>query len=158
MLVNAFILACVPLLEKDPTLKIRYESILNVRLLKESNHTFLKYIPDLKKKIEAETILCMKEIKIAKKESATKERLNRIKALEESISTNINQIKTIRSIFSSVNAIRDRYFDKNGYLNVNKKRVQQLINRDLLHKIQNANTRLQEKTKKKIKPKKHGKF
>lgn len=108
IIVNSFLFSCVPTITKDPHIKVRYGEFIPFRDGKDRNADRKKHIDILKKEIEI-------EIKMGRNNSPKSINLK-------------NMITVAENRLKFVNALRDRYFDKEGFLNPNKKRVKEIYN------------------------------
>lgn len=108
IIVNSFILSTLPILEKNPELKVRYGEFIPFKVGNGEDRN-----------IERKKIL----------EDLVKE-YNKIKSINPGSPRLFllrDKILTLQNKITFVNAIRDRYFDKEGYLNPKKERVKQLF-------------------------------
>jgi hypothetical protein len=133
-IINAFILACSPVLEKNPEIKIRYSE-------------FIPYLPGKDRNTERKLLL--EKLQKEYQELLSSNQPNKEKFLLEKKLEIFKAQKKIQFI----NAIRDRYFDKEGYLNLNKERVKKIFLFYARNKKQtiierNLNSQNKEKSKK----------
>lgn len=138
IIVSAFIKACLPILEKNPNLKIRYMPIERLKKNKQEIKTHLKKLKN--EMFEAKEKIKQKNLK--KSEIIT---------LEFKILDNHLQIESINSSFVFVNSIRDRFFDKDGFLNFKKERVKKIFKPMLIKKKQQLLSTLSKLKEKKAK-------
>lgn len=101
-------MACTPILKKNPEIRLRYGEFITYRV--GDNRNTLRKLEIARLKTNFEIIM---RSNIPDKDMV----LQRIK---QDIQIAENQLRFI-------NAIRDRYFDKNGYLNPNKERVKMIF-------------------------------
>ena len=107
-IVNTFIMACVPVIEKNPEIKIRYREFIPERSGISNYQEIMKRVRDLENECKA-------------LERSTDPELRKL--------INIKQEKLQReiSLMRFITAIRDRYFDKEGYLNPKRERVNSIF-------------------------------
>lgn len=135
IILNSFILSALPVIEKNPELKIRYAEFIPFNVGENRNLDRKKILNEL-----------IKEYNHIKTISPNSPRLFMLK----------DQISRLQNKIRFVNALRDRYFDKEGYLNPNKERVKQIFQTYSQSKDLNSHTYKKPKPvkKKKLIPKK----
>lgn len=108
VIVNSFILSTLSVLEKNPELKVRYGEFIPFKVGngEDRNVERKKMLEDL-----------VKEYNKIKSINPGSPRLFLLR----------DKILTLQNKIRFVNSIRDRYFDKEGFLNPNKERVKQLF-------------------------------
>jgi len=106
VIVNSFILSTLPVLENNPELKVRYGEFIPFKFGEDRNLDRKKIIKEL-----------IREYDKIKSISPRNPRLFMLKY----------QILTLQNKIRFVNSIRDRYFDKEGFLNPKKERVKQIF-------------------------------
>jgi hypothetical protein len=127
IIIKSFIWSCLPVLNKHPDYKVKYDSIISIREKLKKNP---KYLESLLKSTNysMKTISNLEEqLKNCTNEKTKKSIQNKIIAHKVRIDLKKEQYRVYKSYFSLVNGLRDRYFDKNGTLNFKKKRVANLL-------------------------------
>lgn len=108
VIVNTFIMACVPVIEKNSEIKIRYREFIPERGGLSNYQEITKRVKDLENECRA-------------LERSTDHELRKL------INVKQKKLQIEISLMRFIAAIRDRYFDKEGYLNPKRERVNSIF-------------------------------